>query len=182
MTWTGLKKNLDLSHKDKLSLIDNTNREISIGHQAELLGISRSSFYYQPVVDEYDLLLMRMIDEQFTATPFYGSRKMAAHLRRHDYQVNRKHAQRLMRKMGLEAIYPKPHRSRPGTGYSLYPYLLRGLIITQPDQVWGADITYIRLHRGWLYLVAIMDWFSRYGPSLPGRPRSQWRLVSAWRP
>ena len=151
-----------MSHRDKVSLIDNTNREISISRQTELLGISRSSFYYKPVVDEYDLLLMRMIDEQYTQTPFYGSRKMAAHLRRHDYQVNRKHAQRLMREMGLEAIYPKPHLSRPGADHPIYPYLLRGLIITQPDQVWAADITYIRLHRGWLYLVAIMDWFSRY--------------------
>jgi len=93
LTWTGLKKNLDLSHRDKVSLIDNTNREISISRQTELLGISRSSFYYKPVVDEYDLLLMRMIDEQYTQTPFYGSRKMAAHLRRHDCPVNRKHAQ-----------------------------------------------------------------------------------------
>jgi putative transposase len=143
-------------------LIDNTNREISISHQAELLDISRSSVYYKPVVDEYDLLLMRMIDEQYTQTPFYGSRKMAAHLRRNDYPVNRKHVQRLMREMGLEAIYPKPHLSKAGKGHPVYPYLLRGLIITQPDQVWAADITYIRLHRGWLYLVAIMDWFSRY--------------------
>ena len=151
-----------MSHRDKIALFDNTNREITISRQAELLGVSRSSFYYKPVVNEYDLLLMRMIDEQYTQTPFYGSRKMAAHLRRHDYQVNRKHAQRLMRVMGLEAIYPKPHLSRPGAGHSIYPYLLRGLLITQPDQVWAADITYIRLHRGWLYLVAIMDWFSRY--------------------
>ena len=135
---------------------------MSISHQAELLGISRSSFYYTPVVDEYDLLLMRMIDEHYTQTPFYGSRKMAAHLRRQEYPVNRKHVQRLMRVMGLEAIYPKPHLSRPGVHHPIYPYLLRGLIITHPDQVWAADITYIRLHRGWLYLVAIMDWFSRY--------------------
>ena len=146
-----------MSHRDKIALFDNTNKEITISRQAELLGVSRSSFYYKPVVDEYDLLLMRMIDEQYTQTPFYGSRKMSAHLRRHDYQVNRKHAQRLMRVMGLEAIYPKPHLSRPGAGHSIYPYLLRGLPITRPDQVWAADITYIRLNRGWLYLVAIMD-------------------------
>jgi len=157
-----LKKNLDLPHRDKVSLIDKTNREISISHQAELLGISRSSIYYEPVVDEYDLLLMCMIDEQYTRMPFYGSRKMKAILNKNGHPVNRKHVQRLMRQMGLEAIYPKPHLSRPGANHPIYPYLLRGLILTQPDQVWAADITYIRLQRGWLYLVAVMDWFSRY--------------------
>ena len=109
-----------------------------------------------------DLLLMRMIDEQYTRTPFYGSRKMKAILNKNGHPVNRKHVQRLMRHRGLEAIYPKPHLSRPGANHPIYPYLLRGLIITQPDQVWAADITYIRLQRGWLYLVAVMDWFSRY--------------------
>lgn len=157
-----LKKNLALPHRDKLSLIDKTKRDISIRHQAELLNISRSSIYYKPVVDEYDLLLMRMIDEQYTQAPFYGSRKMKALLHKHGYPVNRKHVQRVMRQMGLEAIYPKPHLSRPGANHPIYPYLLRGLIITQPDQVWAADITYIRLQRGWLYLVAVLDWFSRY--------------------
>jgi len=151
-----------LSHKEKVALIDKTNHELSISRQAELLGISRSSVYYTPMVDEDDLLLMRLIDAQYTQTPFYGSRKMAAHLRRQGVPVNRKHAQRVMRHMGLEAIDPKPHLSGPGAAHPIYPYLLRGLRITHPDQVWAADITYIRLHRGWLYLVAIMDWFSRY--------------------
>jgi putative transposase len=106
------------------------NIEISISHQVGLLGISRSSIYYKPVVDEYDLLVMRMIDEQYTQTPFYGSRKMAAHLRRKDCPVNRKHVQRQMREMGLEAIYPKPHLSRPCADHPIYPCLLRGVIIT----------------------------------------------------
>jgi len=114
------------------------------------------------VVDKYDLLLMRMIDEQYTQTPFYGSRRMKAILKRNGHPVNRKHVQRLMRQMGLEAIYPKPHLSSPGKNHKVYPYLLRGLGITHPDQVWATDITYIRLRHGWLYLVAIMDWFSRY--------------------
>src|SRR5665648_711094 len=99
---TGLKKNLDLSHKEKLLLIDKTNSETSISHQAELLGVSRSSIYYEPVVDEYDLLLKLLIDKQYTLTPFYGSRKMTEQLRRDGYMVNRKHIQRLMREMGLE--------------------------------------------------------------------------------
>lgn len=151
-----------MSHREKIALIDKTTRELSISRQTALLGISRSSVYYTPVVDEDDLLLMRLIDEHYTQTPFYGSRKMTAILNKRGYPVNRKHVQRLMRHMGLEAIYPKPHLSRPGAEHPIYPYLLRGLIITHPDQVWAADITYIRLHRGWLYLVAIMDWFSRY--------------------
>ena len=142
--------------------IDKTIRDISIRHQAELLGISRSSIYYEPVVDEDDLLLMRMIGEQYTQTPFYGSRRLKAFLRRNGHPVSRKHVQGLMRQMGLEAIYPKPPLSRPGKNHKVYPYLLRGLGITHSDQVWAADITYIRLRHGWLYLVAIMDWFSRY--------------------
>lgn len=151
-----------MSHKEKIALIDKTTREISISRQTALLGLSRSSVYYTPVVDDHDLVLMRLLDEQYTQTPFYGSRKMQAILTKQGYPVNRKHVQRLMRHMGLEAIYPKPHLSRPGAEHPIYPYLLRGLSITHSDQVWAADITYIRLHRGWLYLVAIMDWFSRY--------------------
>jgi putative transposase len=143
-------------------LIDRTNREISISHQVDLLGISRSSVYYAPVVDEYDLLLKRLIDEQYTLTPFYGSRKMTAHLRRNEHPVNRKHIQRLMREMGLEAIYPKPHLSQPHPEHKIYPYLLRDVSIDRKDQVWAADITYIPLARGFMYLVAIMDWWSRY--------------------
>jgi len=159
---TGLKKNLDLSHKKKLLLIDKLNSELSISHQAELIGISRSSIYYEPVVDEYDLLLKRLIDEQYTLTPFYGSRRMKVILRQNGHEVNRKHVQRLMREMGIEAIYPKPNLSLAHPEHKIYPYLLRDVSIDRKDQVWAADITYIPLSRGFMYLVAIMDWWSRY--------------------
>jgi len=143
-------------------LIDKGNKEISLSHQVELLGISRSSIYYQPVVDPYDLLLMQLIDEQYTRTPFYGSRKMTAFLRREGHRVNRKRVQGLMRQMGIEAIYPKPNLSKAHPEHEIYPYLLRGMVIDRPGQVWAADITYIRLCRGFLYLVVILDWASRY--------------------
>ena len=126
------------------------------------MGIARSTFYYRPVVDAYDLELMRVIDEQYTQTPFYGSRRMRAVLVRRGYAVNRKRVQRLMRVMGLEAIYPKPHLSQPHPDHKIYPYLLKNLEIKRVNQVWGSDITFIRLNKGWLYLVAIIDWFSRY--------------------
>lgn len=135
---TGLKKNLDLGHKEKLLLIDKSNSELSISHQAELIGISRSSLYYEPVVDEYDLLLKRLIDEQYTRTPFYGSRRIKVSLRRNGQGVNRKHVQRLMREMGLEAIYPKPHLSQAHPEHKIYPYLLRDVMIDRKDQVWAA--------------------------------------------
>lgn len=105
---------------------------------------------------------MRRIDEQYTRTPFYGSRRMAAHLRGQGLAVNRKRVQRLMQQMGLEAIYPKPRLSANELQHKVYPYLLRGLVVATPDQVWSTDITYIRLRAGFLYLVAILDWFSRY--------------------
>lgn len=159
---TGSKKNLDLSHKERLLLVDKTDKEISISRQAELLGVSRSSIYYEPVIDSYNLVLMRLIDEQYIKTPFYGSRKMAAFLKRNGHQINRKRVQNLMQQMGLEAIYPKPNLSRSNSCHKIYPYLLRRVKIDRPNQVWATDITYIRLHHGWLYLVAIMDWFSRY--------------------
>lgn len=159
---TGLKKNLDLSHKEKLQLIDKTNGNASISHQAELLGISRSSIYYAPVVDEYALLLKRLLDEQYTQMPFYGSRRMTALLKRSGHDVNRKHVQRLMREMGIEAIYPKSDLSKPHPGHKIYPYLLRDVGIDRKDQVWASDITYISLARGFMYLVAIIDWWSRY--------------------
>ncbi len=146
----------------KLLLIDIADKKISISHQAELLGISRSSVYYEPVVDEYDLLLKRLIDEQYTLTPFYGSRKMTEQLKRDEHVVNRKHIQRLMREMGLEAIYQKPRLSEPHPGHKIYYYLLRNVVIDRKDLVWAADITYIPLARGFMYLVAIMDWWSRY--------------------
>jgi len=151
-----------LSHKEKLLLIDKVNREIPVSRQSELLEVSRSSIYYKPIINQYNLTLMRLIDEQYTRTPFYGSRKMTAFLNRNGHCVNRKRIQRLMRQMGIEAIYPKRNLSKANPEHRIYPYLLRGLKIDKPNQVWSADITYIRLHRGWIYLVAIMDWFSRY--------------------
>lgn len=128
-----------------------------------MLGLARSTFYYQPRgTSERDLELMRLIDEIYTKTPFYGSRKIRAKLCLMGYWVNRKRVIRLMRKMGLEAIYPKPRLSRSGKDQKKYPYLLAGVKVTHPNQVWGADITYIRLMRGFVYLVAIMDWYSRH--------------------
>lgn len=105
---------------------------------------------------------MRLIDEQYTRTPFYGVRKMTAWLRRKGYAVNHKRVERLMRKMGLQAICPRPRTSQPAPGHHVYPYLLRGVTVDRPDQVWASDITYIRLQHGFIYLTAILDWFSRY--------------------
>lgn len=137
---------------------------IPISRQCELFGLARSSFYYEPaVVDEYNLLLMRLIDEQYTQTPFYGIRRMTACIRAIGHKVSRKRIRRLMRLMGLEAIYPKPNLSRAVVNESVkYPYLLKGLVIQKPNHVWSTDITYIRLKQGFVYLVAVIDWFSRY--------------------
>ncbi len=128
-----------------------------------MLGLSRSSLYYQPGGGTAeDLRLMRKIDEQYTACPFYGSRRMTAWLTDQGEEVNRKRVQRLMRVMGLEAIYPKPRLSLAGKGHRIYPYLLRGVTVERADQVWSADITYVPLPRGFMYLAAVIDWFSRY--------------------
>jgi len=127
-----------------------------------LLGISRSSFYYEAGGENlFNLLLMRLIDEQFLETPYYGSRQMARHLRRCGFCVGRKRIRRLMRTMGLSPIYQKPDTSRPHPEHKVYPYLLKGLAISRPDQVWCADISYIPMRRGFLYLVVVMDWHSR---------------------
>lgn len=135
----------------------------SIQRQCELLGVSRSGVYYERVGEsEENLGLMRLIDEQYTKTPFYGSRRMAAWLGREGFGVNRKRVARLMRKMGLHAIYPGPKTSKQGVGHKIYPYLLRDVPIKRVNQVWSTDITYIRLSGGFIYLVAVMDWFSRY--------------------
>jgi len=130
--------------------------------QCQLLGISRSSLYYQPVgPSDEALTLLRLIDEQYLKTPFYGSRRMMVHLRTRGYTVNRKRVQRLMRQLGLQAIYPKPNLSAPHRDHQIYPYLLRGVDIVSVNQVWSTDITYLPVLRGHFYLVAIMDWFSR---------------------
>lgn len=136
---------------------------MSISRQCELLGLSRASFYYEPATETAEnLALMQRIDEQYTACPFYGSRRMTAWLLTQGQPVNRKRVQRLMRLMGLEAIYPKPKLSAGGRGHKVYPYLLRDVKIERPDQVWSTDITYVPLAHGFLYLAAVIDWYSRY--------------------
>jgi len=128
-----------------------------------LLGLARSSWYYQPRPPSATTQgLLDRLDAQYTRTPFYGTRRMTAWLRREGYAVNRKRVRRLLQLLGLETIYPKPHTSTPAPGHRVYPYLLRGVPITHTDQVWSSDITYIRLQQGWVYLVAILDWYSRY--------------------
>jgi len=135
---------------------------LSVGKQCALLSISRSSFYYEPKGEtEMNLDLMRVIDKQFLETPFYGVRQMTWHLRNEDHLVNEKRIRRLMRLMGLMPISQKPNTSRPTKGHKVYPYLLRGLRVDRPNQVWCADITYLPMRRGFLYLVAIMDWHTR---------------------
>jgi putative transposase len=134
-----------------------------MARQCELVGLARSSLYYQPLGEQAENLhLMRLLDEQYTRTPFYGIRRMTAWLHTQGYQVNHKRVARLLRTMGLEAIYPKPSLSQPGAQQQRYPYLLRGMKIERANQVWSTDITYIRLAQGFIYLVAILDWFSRY--------------------
>lgn len=143
-------------------MIDSDPSQLSVSKQCQLVGVSRSSFYYQPVeISEEDLAWMRLIDEQYLKTPFYGSRSMTRHFKRLGYTVNRKRFQRLMRFMGLEAIYPKPKTSRPHPDHTIYPYLLRNLTVDRPNQVWAADITYIPMDRGFMFLVVVMDWYSR---------------------
>ena len=143
-------------------MIDPHNKKLSLLRQCKVLHLSRSSIYYKPrPINPEDLELMRLIDEQYMKTPNYGSRSMTSFLRRLGYRVNRKRIQRLMRLMGLEAIYPKPKTSRPHPDHRIYPYLLKGLTIDRANQVWAADITYIPMARGFMYLVAVMDWHSR---------------------
>jgi len=138
------------------------NEKLSISRQCELVSISRSAFYYQESGESpFNLLLMRLIDEQFLETPWYGSRQMARHLRLQGHCVSRKRVRRLMRIIGIQALYQKPRTTQRHPEHKVYPYLLRGLAVTRPNRVWCADITYLPLERGFLYLVAIMDWYSR---------------------
>jgi len=144
-------------------VVDRRHPSLSVVRQCTLLGISRSGLYYQPVgVSQEDLTLMKLIDCQYLATPFYGARRMSAWLKKQGYKVNRKRVRRLMRIMGLKAIYRRPRTSKPAPDHKIYPYLLSGMEITRPNQVWAADITYIPMARGFLYMVAIIDWYSRY--------------------
>lgn len=152
-----------MTRAERVAMIARDRADLSVRRQCALLGLARSRVYRRrapPTAEE--LALTRWIDEQYLATPFYGSRRMTAALRLAGRQVNRKRVQRLMRLMGLEALGPKPKTSRPSAPHRIYPYLLRGLAIDRPNQVWAADITYIPMARGFLYLVVVMDWHSRY--------------------
>ena len=143
--------------------MDEQEGELSVAEQCELLGLARSTYYYEPArASMENLALMRRIDEQYLKTPFYGSRRMAQELSTEAYVVNRKRVQRLMRTMGIAAIYPRKKTTVACVGHRVYPYLLRGLTIDRANQVWCSDITYVPMERGFMYLVAIMDWYSRY--------------------
>lgn len=161
---TGLKKNQVLSVDDARRCIDPLSQEISIARQCELLGLNRSSFYYRPSrqIDDTNLRLMHKLDELYTEHPYYGVRRMTACLRRDQEEVNIKRVRRLLRLMGLEAIYPKKNLSKANKEHVIYPYLLRDVAIVRNDQVWSTDITYIRLKNGFVYLMAVIDWYSRY--------------------
>jgi putative transposase len=143
--------------------VDPDHATISLRRQCELLDLNRSTWYYQPAQESaYNLHLMQLIDEQYLSTPFYGWRRMTAHLRRQGHEVNHKRIRRLMRLMGIEAIYPRPRTSKQAADHKIYPYLLKNLSISHPNQVWCADITYVPMPHGFMYLVAVMDWFSRF--------------------
>ena len=143
-------------------MIDSNHHRLSIVRQCFLAGVSRAAFYYQGKGESpLNLNLMRLIDEQWLKTPFFGSRRMAKYLRREGYNVSRKRVRRLMRKMGIEAIYPRPRTSKPHPKHPVYPYLLKGMSIDRPNQVWCADITFLPMRRGFMYLTAVMDWHSR---------------------
>ncbi len=144
-------------------MVEPDHPTLSVRRQCALLGLCRSNLYYEPVAETPEnLRLMRLLDQEYTAHPFLGSRRLTQWLLAQGEVVNRKRVQRLMRVMGLEAIYPKPKLSAAGRGHRIYPYLLRNVRIERPDQVWSTDITYVPLARGLMYLAAIIDWFSRY--------------------
>jgi len=152
-----------MSRERRREMADRQHPALSTVRQCALLGISRSSVYYRPRATSLeDLAVMKLIDQQYLATPFYGSRRMTVWLQRQGRPMSRKRVQRLMRTMGLRAIFRRPRTSQPAAGHKVYLYLLGGMEITRPNQVWAADITYIPMARGFLYLVAIMDWYSRY--------------------
>ena len=153
-----------MSTTEKIALVEADHHQLSIVRQCELLNLPRATYYRNTDwagESEENLNFMRLIDEEYTLHPFYGSRKMRRYLRRNGYKVNRKRVQRLMRKMGIRSVAPGPNTSRPQPEHKIYPYLLRDLAINRANQVWCTDITYIHLDGGFVYLVAIMDWYSR---------------------
>ena len=144
-------------------MIEAEHPEISVRQQCELVGQNRATYYRQPAGETaLNLEVMRRIDEQYLKTPFYGIRRITASLRDQGYAINHKRIARLMQVMGLQAVFPRKNLSKPGKGHRIYPYLLRGLKITHPDQVWSTDITYLPLDKGFMYLTAVIDWYSRY--------------------
>lgn len=152
-----------LSREERIDLVDWQREELPVNTQAELLSLNRSSLYYQPVPPSAEeIALKHRIDELYTAHPYYGYRKITAQLQREEIEVNHKVVARHMREMGLAAIYPGPNLSKRAHQAAIYPYLLRNVTASTPNQVWGIDITYIRLRSGWMYLVAVLDWYSRY--------------------
>ena len=158
-----LKKELPSDAKTKRALIEPGHTQLSIRQQCELVGLNRATFYYQAAGEsELNLHLLRLLDEQYTKTPFYGWPRMTAYLHQQGYMINSKRVRRLMRLIGIQAIYPKHRTTVPAEGHKVYPYLLRDLVITRPNQVWSTDITYIPMLHGFMYLVAVIDWYSRY--------------------
>lgn len=154
---------MKFSTEQKRNLIEWNCRKLSLNTQCELLSISKGALYYEPVkMDQFSIAVMSFIDRQHIQTPFYGSRKMIVELRKSGYIVNRKRVQRLMKTMGISAIYPKRSLSQSNKAHKIYPYLLKDVKIDTPNFVWSTDITYIQLREGFLYLVAIIDWYSRY--------------------
>lgn len=145
------------------ALVDPNHAELSIRRQCELLDLNRATYYYEPATESaLNLVLMRLIDEQYLRTPFYGWPRMTVYLQEQGHAINHKRVQRLMQKMGIQALYPKPSLSRANRAHKVYPYLLGGVTLTHPNQVWSTDITYIPMRSGFMYLVAVMDWYSRY--------------------
>lgn len=164
-SFPGLKKNCTLTHEEKKALIVSHHPNLSIRRQCELLDISRGSISYVPIADLEDERTKGLIDRIYTDCPFYGSRRMRIELGlNHDVTICRDHVRRLMREMGIEAMYPRKKKglSQGDPAHQKYPYLLRDLDITHPNHVWGSDITYVKLERGFAYLMAILDWYSRY--------------------
>ena len=159
---SGLKKKLDLAPREKVLLLKKDHEELSLARQCELMGIARSTAYYEAHKEPEDENLLRALDEIYTAYPFYGKRKMAFELQRQGFQVGVKKACSLMKKLGLQCIFRSPKTSEPHPFHKKYPYLLRGVPICRPNQVWGTDITFIRMQRGFLYLMAVLDWHSRF--------------------
>lgn len=152
-----------LSRDERLGLVDRTHEELSLSMQTQLLGLNRTSLYYQPVQpSEEEVALKHRIDKLYTDHPYYGSRRITGQLKREGLEVNRKAVMRHMHEMGLAAVYPGPNLSKRAHQAAIYPYLLKHVTASYPNHVWGLDITYIRLRHNWLYLVAILDWYSRY--------------------